>query len=256
MVSEVEGFPSKWMNKLLQTPGKNVNSSKQNLIHQLNRTRKNTILSQYDIDKAFDVLEIWIKTKEFDLSKYQNKIVFGSPEESRKAKHELRVIAIVLRDILNGNMVKKYKNQPFVKSLLKSNLKYLLSQFTPSYALSIAGNVILFAGAGGIAGASILGAAGVAAGSAYAIDRYRRYKLTLSIKDLLIVILKILDEGKTQHLFEQMFTMTNRNTGTTFTAKGPYEMEVNPMFFSPAETPSPPKRNNRKTRKSRQTRRK
>jgi hypothetical protein len=237
MTEELKTFPPEYIDKLLQTPGKTTNKSKQNLVRQLNlnRTRKNFVLNKSDIDRAFQVIQNIVTTGKFDLSEYQMKILSGRPEEANQARHELRAIAIVLRDILEDNKKffifskRKYHNQPFFKSGTKKFLKNTLKYFAPSYAMAAIELTLVMtvSTTGGIAAGGVGLALAVAAAAA---SVYKIYKTTINEKNLLLLILKILEESSQQPIQEQIFTMTNRNNGKSYQVKGVAETESNSMF--------------------------
>ena len=89
-------FSADEVQKLLKMPRHNLQYSK---AREMNRSRKNLVFSQSDIEEAINEIRNLITTKAFDLSKYQRDLTFGNPDQVIQARKKLRVLGTVLIDI-------------------------------------------------------------------------------------------------------------------------------------------------------------
>lgn len=263
-------FSANQVKKLLKMPNLNAKSWK---AHTMNRSRRNLVFSQADIQEAVHEISNLNKTKTFDLEKYQKPLTFGSPDEVTNARKKLRVLATVLMDVQEkGDTFRDYSGS----RTMISGTAGVGAILTGSLG---SGVVILVTGLGFLtvaAGTLIMPAVGVALATpfiAWAVYKTKKlekkysnnvklskenlfsevirdtfyFQKKMNMDSLLEVILQILDDDAKipadQRVFSWPGWMINKVTGKVSIGQSvletPKEMEFSSQVPNASSLPAP-----------------
>lgn len=246
-------FSAEEVQTLLKMPKYNAKYFK---AREMNRTRKNLIFSQSDIQAAINEIRNLIKTKAFDLSKYQKDLTFGTPEQVIEARKKLRVLGTVLMDLQQRIATGEARTGEEVGITGRAGVAALLSG-----TLGM-GSVVLVTGLGFLtiaAGTAIMPGVGfalVTPAVAWAVYKYKKlksayakntnvykavladttqYDKKMNLNTLLEVILQILSDDAKVPADQRIFSLR----GTQNNVSSPQEAEYSVQAPNASSLPTP-----------------